>query len=43
MFRSIEMFWQGSLDIQDELAYIRDALLTKDGLVNAEEQDLFRE
>ena len=37
------MFWQGSLDIQDELAYIRDALLTKDGLVDAEKQDLFRE
>ena len=41
-FRTHELFNSGLLNIQAELGNIRDALLTKDGLVDASEQDLFR-
>ena len=37
------MFCEGSVEIKDELVKIRDALLTKDGIVSADKQDLFRE
>jgi hypothetical protein len=37
------MFRQGTMEIKDELAKVRDSILTKDGIVSTEKQDLFRE
>ena len=41
-FGSFELF-TGKSEVKDEVVSIRDALLSKDGLVPAEKQDLFRE
>ena len=42
-FSNDSLFRAGSLKLENELSSIRDALMTKDGLVNTEKQDLFRE
>ena len=38
-----EMFRQGSVSLSEYLPVIKDALLCKDGLVEPDKQDLFRE
>ena len=42
-FSNDRMFRQGTMEIKDELVKIRDSILTKDGIVGTEKQDLFRE
>lgn len=42
-FSNDQMFRQGTMEIKDELVKIRDSILTKDGIVGTEKQDLFRE
>lgn len=42
-FSNDQMFRQGTMEIKDELIKIRDSILTKDGIVGTEKQDLFRE
>ena len=42
-FSNDQMFREGSMEIKDELVRIRDSILTKDGIVSTEKQDLFRE
>lgn len=42
-FSNDRIFRQGTMEIKDELVKIRDSILTKDGIVSTEKQDLFRE